>query len=293
MKKIFLIVTLSMSFVVQSEAGDQSSYLFPDESKLVFEYGDEDNGISNKLDLVSDKKVISFYNNDNLERVLINDTFSDLFYRKSEIVTAVKKENIIVVVFKLSDGCQVLYPVHTKNYGYAPPVKSKNDLLIKSFIKSNGEWKSYLSFYPQTLLGDVVDQSIKNVDIHNKDNYDVVYNGSWDIIGEENNVADTRKKLVKEEGQTIRAIKFDPINQVLFSADENGKYYSHNFIWWSSISQFNNKEDFKSHMKRYSKTSKKMNLQEKKYEYFSKADLEEQGNVLRKFQGKSNNRSGE
>lgn len=245
---------------------------------------------------MSGEEITSFYDDGSLERVLINGGVIDDFYEESKIVSAVKKGNVIVVCFKLSEGRQNVYPVTTKKFSVAPSVISENDLLVRSFVKSNGKWELYLNFYPQTIFGDTVDESVKRIEVHSVNKYSICYSKDWYIVGrklgEDMGALDTRVKSYKEKGEMIKMIKFSPVDNVLFALDENIKYYSRNFIWWGSFVGFDNNEDFEIHMKNYFEASGKMKLKVKNYDNFAVGDAETVEN-LKKFYGEFDNGSGE
>lgn len=283
MKKVFLRLVLLIGCGLQARGDDGSSYLFQDKSKLSHEYKSAGASSLNKLVFVSGEKVSVLHERQSLERVMVNGDFTDKFYEKSEIVSAEKNKDVIVVVFRLSPGHQKLNPVHTKNYGYAPVTISKNDYLIKSFVKSNEAWEPYLNFYPQTLFGDTVDQSIKSISILDKDHYGINYSGSWEIIGGESAAGDTRKKLFKEDGETPKEVKFDSVNKLLVALSGDTQLYSKTFIWWSPHHKITRGKDLHDHLNEYVGKAAKLGIPLFDFEYFATLGPEEQIDPLEKL----------
>jgi hypothetical protein len=282
MKKVFLRLVLLIGCGLQARGEDSSSYLFQDKSKLSHEYKSAGASSLNKLVFVSGEKVIVLHERQSLERVLVNGDFTDKFYEKSEIVTAEQNKDVIVVVFRLSPGHQTLNPIHTKNYGYAPVTISENDYLIKSFVrsKSNEAWEPHLNFYPQTLFGDTVDQSIKSISILDKDHYRINYSGSWAIIGGESAAGDTRKKSFKEKGETLKEVKFDPVNKLLLGLSGEKKSYSKTFIWWSPYYKITCGKDFQAHRNEHVDKVAELGIPLIDFEYFARLGPEEQVDPL-------------
>lgn len=283
MKSTIFTIALLIYIGIEASAHDGFTYTFQDGSKLVYEYKSDGSDTSNKLEFVTSELSVVFQEDELLERVLINGVYSDKFYAQSEIVTAAKNDSVMVVIFKNSPGHQSLSPVHTKNYGIAPNHISKNDYLVKSFIKTSGKWESYLSFYPQTLFGDTVDQEIKRVSIISKDAYRIHYDGTWEIVGTKFKELDKRKKSLKQDGETIKELQYVPENRLLLGLSGDQKSYSTTFIWWSPHHKITSGEDFHSHLKENVDKAAKLGIPLFEFEYFATLGPDEQIDPLDKI----------
>jgi hypothetical protein len=283
MKSTIFWIALLICFSIQANANDRFTYTFQDGSKLVYNYRSDGSETSNKLEFVTSELSVVMQEDELLERVLINGDYTDKFYAQSEIVTAAKNDSVIVVVFKNSPGHQRLSPVHTKNYGIAPNHISKNDYLVKSFVKSDGKWESYLSFYPQTLYGDTVDQVINGITIISKDDFRIHYNGTWQIVGTVFKEIDNRKKSFKEGGETLKEVKYDPEHRLLLGVSGDQKSYSKTFIWWSPHHKITCGMDFQAHLEAYVGKAAKLGIPLSDLEYFERLGPEEQIDPLEKL----------
>lgn len=269
------MAALAIAATLPAVAQDCTSYVFEDHTKLVHQYESRGGEGLNHLSLVEEGKMIELVDEALPQRVLINRNYLDRFYERAEIVVASKGESAMVVVFRLSPGRQTFYPVHTKNYGVAPEHISKFDYVIKSFIKSDEAWEPYFCFYPQTLYGDTVDESIRAVSILSKDHYKIHYDGTWEIAGTKLKELDNRKKSFKEGGETIREVTYDPDHNLLCGLAGGQKRYSERLIWWSSQDNFGDAKSLEGHLNECANRVAELGIALLEYECFARLGPEE------------------
>ncbi len=236
------ILLLSSFLFASLWAGDATEVPMAGDVTLVFDYSNLADKKSASLILETSKGRTEVWVRDSAEPVIVNGHVSADDYEEMELVTAILKGEILATVFKLSPGELKRVPAHylsPHNFFNPRGVTAKNDFVVRTFSKVGGQWTPYLTFYPATLYGDLMDETPNDIEVLSKDFINLIYKGSWRIFGGDKYTSEGPYKFKKKEGSTSKQFRYSPEKRILFTVNSDLEdQYTEGAIWWTGIQDF-------------------------------------------------------